>query len=393
MFKYINILIKKIVNKVIFFFKETLILFFRKFVYIIINIRFSYLLNYVWFNLVFFFLTNIARFIYFKRRKLSRIYSVYEYRWIHAANFVNFLENTIKVIFKFLIFVVSFWKEFLSFLLVFGLIDFIHYYWPFVVFRPFPKLVLEMEPYSFDMYKENLRSIHDVIIYIAESILAPIQYKYNKLQEDFVYFCAYYIPGEYFVKVFFFFCKYFSFIMPILGSMWDIFFGFLLFLLGLIKGIFYLDLSIIQEYWLNFKNISYCCYSYCIDFYGYKYYRLVEKITWSNFCLYLTSIEFKVLALNDNLFSKIVVFFQSLYSFFFIKLPEFFNYIISNKMAVSSLAIIIIFIFFMYIRSSLPRYKLIDFVELYWKHILVYVIILIIIYIFGGGSDSGLDIN
>jgi NADH:ubiquinone oxidoreductase subunit H len=119
----------------------------------------------------------------------------------------------------------------------------------------------------------------------------------------------------------------------------------------------------------------------------------VEKITWSNFCFYLTSIEFKVLALNDNLFSKIVVFFQSLYSFFFIKLPEFFNYIISNKMVVSSLAIIIIFIFFMYIRSSLPRYKLIDFVELYWKHILVYVIILIIIYIFGGGSDSGLDIN
>lgn len=47
----------------------------------------------------------------------------------------------------------------------------------------------------------------------------------------------------------------------------------------------------------------------------------------------------------------------------------------------------------MYIRSSLPRYKLIDFMELYWKHILVYVIVIIIIYLFGGPypTDSGLD--
>lgn len=40
--------------------------------------------------------------------------------------------------------------------------------------------------------------------------------------------------------------------------------------------------------------------------------------------------------------------------------------------------IVIFFMLFLYIRSSMPRYKIIDFTNKYWKYIVVYTVIIII---------------
>lgn len=75
-----------------------------------------------------------------------------------------------------------------------------------------------MEPYNLKIYKQSLLGIHDVIIFLVESFLEPIYYRYIQLQEDLTCIFEHYFMGDYIIRIFFFFCKHFSLIMPILGS-------------------------------------------------------------------------------------------------------------------------------------------------------------------------------
>lgn len=65
---------------------------------------------------------------------------------------------------------------------------------------------------------------------------------------------------------------------------------------------------------------------------------------------------------------KIIIYFENLF--------QFNNYI---KILTKPIIFIFIFLLFLHLRSSIPRYKLVDFQNLYWKYLLVYSLIIHII--------------
>lgn len=84
--------------------------------------------------------------------------------------------------------------------------------------------------------------------------------------------------------------------------------------------------------------------------------------------------------LNENYIQYIIIFILSFISLFTL----FYSYqklhTILSSPVLFYLKIIFVFYIFLHIRASLPRYKLADLQTLYWKHILIYTLVIQVIY-------------
>ena len=113
-------------------------------------------------------------------------------------------------------------------------------------------------------------------------------------------------------------------------------------------------------------------------FIRYRYFTIYETFigAFNFFPLLIMLVDYvnTTITVYDYIFYKIFLFFifvlKSLYTFT-ITIYSFLNSSIFLKKIIF---IIIMFIFYLYIRSSVPRYKLVDFQNFYWKYILIYVI-------------------